>query len=675
MDELKNWLLSLGHAPQGLNLDGKFVRFGKEKEFWVWAKQFEFPRARGSKIVVSASFGNWKTGEKIKWSTASRLPKHESELITNEMNRQIELDRAEREKEYKAVADKAYKQFKTYSWAASTPYTERKKIEVDPKCRVSGDLLIVPMYDVEGKFWSYQTINPDGEKRFFTGGKKRGNFFAIGELTKEIIICEGYATGYSLHKSTGKCVVVAFDAGSLPPVAAALRAKDKDLKITFAADRDESGVGEKKARQAAESVGGEIILPPSGFKDFNDAGGMLADVEGEVVGPYPNEDETGKRLSTIENMQEMLNRYKVVVRYNVINKTEEVLIPGESFSLDNRANAALARVQSFASIELLPKDNIKSFLCYLGDRNPHNPVVNWINSKPWDGVDRLTDFYATVRAQDTALRDILIRRWLVSAIVAAYAPNGISAHGVLVFQGLQNAGKTHWFKKLAPPELNVIRDGLILKPDDRDSVKQAISNWLVELGELDATFKKSDIAQLKAFITKDRDVMRTAYAEKESEFARRTIFFGSVNEKEFLNDTTGNRRFWTIECDSIDYKHTIDMQQVWAQVHDLWKRGESYILSPDELDMLNASNKQFEAVDPIDEMVHTNFHWDAAHRLWHYKTATDCALAIGIKNPDTRQRRILAKALRRMKGVEAKKMEHTTMFKVPPIVSKLLDFT
>ena len=45
-----------------------------------------------------------------------------------------------------------------------------------------------------------------------------------------------------------------------------------------------------------------------------------------------------------------------------------------------------------------------------------------------------------------------------------------------------------------------IKDGITLNPSDKDSVMQCVRNWIVELGELDATFRKSDIASLKSFI-------------------------------------------------------------------------------------------------------------------------------------------------------------------------------
>jgi putative DNA primase/helicase len=84
-----------------------------------------------------------------------------------------------------------------------------------------------------------QFIAPDGCKVFKTGTNKAGHFFKIGRSKDNtVIICEGYATGASIHQATGHAVVVAFDAGNLSPVAQGIRLKFPDMKIIIAADDD-----------------------------------------------------------------------------------------------------------------------------------------------------------------------------------------------------------------------------------------------------------------------------------------------------------------------------------------------------------------------------------------------------------------------------------------------------
>src|SRR5699024_2235022 len=111
-------------------------------------------------------------------------------------------------------------------------------------------------------------------------------------------------------------------------------------------------------------------------------------------------------------------RLGVVVRYNVISKEEEILIPGQSFSSDNHANASLAWLASECSLFDFPTDKLGEFLTYIADKNLYNPVVRWVESVPWDGVSRTQDFFDTVQAKDEwvfpevkKLKETLIKRW------------------------------------------------------------------------------------------------------------------------------------------------------------------------------------------------------------------------------------------------------------------------
>lgn len=465
----------------------------------------------------------------------------------------------------------------------------------------------------------------------------------------------------SPHSSTGLPGVVIFDGKAWIHHASDPLCSDESGQLVGAFDLfryyDHGGDMTKAVKAAAEELGmkprkhdprsNSASVPAVREKQFSDvrptepSSGTIIDSDtGEIVSIFdPLPDVIGKAkkpLATIENLIEICRRLEVTVRYNVISKEEEMLIPGHSFSMDNKANASLAWLTSWCKRIEMPTQLVGDYLTFMADQNLHNPVANWIESKPWDGQSRLQDLFDTIGAvgesQDSNVRKIketLMRRWLISAVAAAFQPNGVSAHGVLVFQGAQYMGKTAWFKRLAPKDLGVVQDGMMLRPDDRDSVKQVVSHWLVELGELDATFRKSDIAQLKAFLTRDKDILRRAYARKESEFARRTVFFASVNPREFLHDQTGNRRFWTIECASIDYDHGIDMQQLWAEVLTLYRNGEPWVLQGDEHSSLEGHNKAFEVVDPIEELIGTGLRWNEPQAAWRWRSATEIMTELG----------------------------------------------
>ena len=105
--------------------------------------------------------------------------------------------------------------------------------------------LVVPLQDIDGRIHSLETIAPDGAKRFLAGGAKKGHFALVGfdpaplaEPAGPVLICEGWATGASLHIATGHTVIAAMDAGNLMPVAEALRARFSDADLVLVADND-----------------------------------------------------------------------------------------------------------------------------------------------------------------------------------------------------------------------------------------------------------------------------------------------------------------------------------------------------------------------------------------------------------------------------------------------------
>jgi putative DNA primase/helicase len=146
----------------------------------------------------------------------------------------------------------------------------------------SQEVLLIPMYDGNANLRSLLRIYPDGKKRFFPGISTTGLYYCIGSLDgrKRLIICEGFATGVTLHDVTDYPVVVAFSCHNLLAVAKILRAKYPDFQIVICADDDwqrDNNPGVTNAHKAAAAIGATVRVPDfSGFKrepgdtDFND---------------------------------------------------------------------------------------------------------------------------------------------------------------------------------------------------------------------------------------------------------------------------------------------------------------------------------------------------------------------------------------------------------------------
>lgn len=221
--------------------------------------------------IPAGKFGDWRSGAShaFRADVGRDLALAELEAHRERMLR-IQAEReAEREREYAANAERAVE-----IWEASEPaddahpYLQRKGVKAHG-LRLHRGALVVPMR-AEGKLSSLEFIAPDGGKLFLTGGRTRGAYYAIGSRTPILCICEGFATGASIHQATGRAVVIAFSASNLAPVAEALRAKHPDVRIVIAGDNDASGTGQRAALEAARAVKGLLAIPKGEGMDWND---------------------------------------------------------------------------------------------------------------------------------------------------------------------------------------------------------------------------------------------------------------------------------------------------------------------------------------------------------------------------------------------------------------------
>lgn len=151
----------------------------------------------------------------------------------------------------------------------SHPYLVKKRIQPHA-ARLHNGALVLPLYDASSRLMSLQFIGFDGQKRFLKGGKKRGCFFVLGKQTDKVLLCEGFATGASLHESSGLHTFISFDSSNLEPVARVIRAKKPQAVLIVCGDNDLSGKGQEQAERAAYAVNGLVSIPPIAGSDFND---------------------------------------------------------------------------------------------------------------------------------------------------------------------------------------------------------------------------------------------------------------------------------------------------------------------------------------------------------------------------------------------------------------------
>lgn len=215
---------------------------------------------------------------------------------------------------------------------------------------------------------------------------------------------------------------------------------------------------------------------------------------------------------------------------------------------------------------------IERYLNVIVGENVKNPLLDSIKAVKWDGVKRLQQVFDILHIEDK-LSKIFLYKWFLQAIAMLHnGDNGkkFAPEFVLVLQGRQGTGKTRFFQHLCPQ--NYWGEGETVDPRDKDTLIRITSKWIVEIGEIGSTMKK-DVDILKAFLTRGTDDCRPPYGKKSMEYPRKTVFVATVNETEFLLDTTGNRRWAVIPLDPalrIDYASqikTFDTMQFWAEIY------------------------------------------------------------------------------------------------------------
>lgn len=207
-----------------------------------------------------------------------------------------------------------------------------------------------------------------------------------------------------------------------------------------------------------------------------------------------------------------------------------------------------------------------------------HPVREYLGGLVWDGVPRLDSLFVRfLGAADTAYSRSVARLALVAGVARVMQP-GHKFDFAVILEGLQGKRKStfikilgkHWFSELEGDVHN-----------QQQMVESMQGSWVMEIPELSG-FGRADIRQIKSFISRTSDKVRLAYARRAQVFHRQCLLIGSTNDREYLRDDTGGRRFWPMLCeageiDTVAFAAEID--QVWAEaaaVHRIMREAQPH---------------------------------------------------------------------------------------------------
>lgn len=212
--------------------------------------------------------------------------------------------------------------------------------------------------------------------------------------------------------------------------------------------------------------------------------------------------------------------------------------------------------------------------------NPFHPVRDYLSSLEWDKAPRIAMLLPTYfGVADSVYAREVGRRWLISAVARAMKP-GCKVDTMLIIEGAQGKKKSSALAALAGSEWFADTKLDLSKVDAYQALR---GKWVIEMAELDA-MKNQELTRVKAFLTSSKDSYRPSYGKRVRDYPRQTVFAGSTNEEQYLQDLTGNRRFWPVKATAIDVDALArDRDQLWAEAYHQFQCGFSWWLDSEDL--------------------------------------------------------------------------------------------
>lgn len=278
---------------------------------------------------------------------------------------------------------------------------------------------------------------------------------------------------------------------------------------------------------------------------------------------------------------------------------------------------------------------------YAAKLDGYHPIKQYFEALRWDGLPNiaaLASFFDPPEPLHTFLR-----RWLIGA-VAKIMEGGQNA--MLVLEGPQGIGKSHFARWICPIPDRFTEGSL--NPENKDDLIRLIQFLVWEVGELGSTTRKADREALKYFISQKEVTVRIPYAKYALTGPAACSLIGTFNDESgILTDPTGNRRFLIAPITGIDWAYgELDVDQIWAEAMSAYVGGEAWQLSPDEIEIQNSINVNYETDDPLADLIQERFEITRDDEDW--VSTTDILLALDLK-PDRSGAMYVGAACKRLK--------------------------
>lgn len=219
------------------------------------------------------------------------------------------------------------------------------------------------------------------------------------------------------------------------------------------------------------------------------------------------------------------------------------------------------KTQGGYGIKVSDRD-LKAGIVLAANNAPFHPIREYLDGQKWDGTPRAEGLFIDyMGADDCQYHRDIARMLLVAAVTRIYEP-GHKFDFAVIIEGVQGKRKSTFIETLGRSWFAEL-DGDF--HDQKAMIELMQGAWIMEIPELSG-FNRGDVRSIKAFISRKKDRARLAYARRAGEFPRQCVFIGSTNDREYLKDDTGGRRFWPCICSATE----IDIERLEANVDQIW---------------------------------------------------------------------------------------------------------
>lgn len=290
---------------------------------------------------------------------------------------------------------------------------------------------------------------------------------------------------------------------------------------------------------------------------------------------------------------------------------------------------------------------------------------------PWDGVtDWIGQLADTVDTTRPAFWRGCLKRWLI-AQVAGSMELGVENHTILLLAGGQGLGKTSWLRNLVPPEL---RDYLFtgnVNPYSKGFPQMMVDCLLIVIDEMSGQ-SYADLNRLKALTSTGVIYLRRPYGHYAETQIRHASFAATVNDLQSLPDDNESRRFLCFEATRIDYQSPVRHADIYAQALALFRRGEKYWFSGEDIRKINENNETFRQRSPEEELFFTYFRKPERFDTPQYLTASDIMtkLSVFTRITPTRSNIVTLSKVLKKHGFKLTKTRGKLLFEVAEITSE-----